>query len=126
MRISVCGGKLQEGVYLSSKESIAPTRTGTRSPTEITNKIYELGLEKHLDRADILEDNIPKFYSILWGHCTEALEQGLCGHDYFEGKYISFDTKSLLHQIKLTTQGIKDEGNGETVLFVECSIKLVF
>ena len=61
-----------EDADLSSKEPIAPTGNGTRDPTEITKKRYELELEKHLDRADILEDNITKLYSPLWEKCTEA------------------------------------------------------
>ena len=51
-----------EDLDLSIKEPIAPTGTVTRAPTEI------LELKKHLDRADILEDNIKKLYSLLWGH----------------------------------------------------------
>ena len=35
-----------EDVDISSKEPISPTGTGTRSPTEITKKRYELELEK--------------------------------------------------------------------------------
>ena len=44
-----------DDVDLSSKELLEPTGTVTRAPTEITKKIYESELEKHLDRADILE-----------------------------------------------------------------------
>ena len=62
-----------------------------------------------MDGADILEDNITRLYSLLWGKCTETLQQGLCGHEDFEDKDISFYSKWLLHQIKLTTQGIKEE-----------------
>ena len=98
-----------EDVDLKSKEPISPKVTGTRAPIELTKKIYELKLEKNMDRADILEYNITKLFSLLWGHCTEALHQGLRGHEDFEDNDISFYAKWLLHQIKLTTQGIKEE-----------------
>ena len=98
--------KLEE-VDLSSKKLIAPTGSRTRSPTEIAKEIYELELEKHFDKSYILEDNITKLYSLIRGQYNEALQQGLRGHEYFEDKDISFDAKWLLHQIKLTTQGIK-------------------
>ena len=35
------------------------------SPTKISKKIYELELEKHLDKEDILEDSMKKLYSLL-------------------------------------------------------------
>ena len=49
----------------SSKKPTAPTGTGTRAPTEISKKRYELELEKHLNREYILEDNITNIYSLL-------------------------------------------------------------
>ena len=60
-----------------------------------------------MDRADILEYNITKLYSLLWGQLTEALQQGLCVHEDSEDKDISFEVKWLLHKIKITTLGIK-------------------
>ena len=57
---------------------------------------------------DILEDYITKLYSLLWVQFTGALQQGLRGNEYFEDKYIIFDSKWLMHQIKLTAQGIKE------------------
>ena len=44
-----------EDVDLSSKETISTPGTGTRYPTEITKKRYELELKIHLNMADILE-----------------------------------------------------------------------
>ena len=67
-----------------------------------------------MDRVEILEDNITKLYSLLLGQCPEALWQGLRGHEYFEDKNISFDVNWLLNQIKLTTQGIKEERHSNT------------
>ena len=61
-----------------------------------------------MDRSDILEDNMKNLYSILWGKFTEALLQGLCGHEDFDEKYIDLDAKWLLKQTKLTTQGMKE------------------
>ena len=62
-----------------------------------------------MDRADILDDNIKMLYSLLWVQYTEELQQGLCRHEDFEGKDISFDVKWILHQINLTTRGIIEE-----------------
>ena len=62
-----------------------------------------------MDRTYILEDNMTKLYPLLWGQCTEALQQGLCGNGHFEYKDISFDAKWLLKKIKATNQGIKEE-----------------
>ena len=62
-----------------------------------------------MDRADILGDNMVKLYYLLWGQCTEALQQGLRGHEYLEDKSTSFDSKCILKQIKVKTQGIKEE-----------------
>ena len=45
--------KLEE-VDLSSKEPTAPTGTRNRAPTELSKKRYELELEIHLDKVDIL------------------------------------------------------------------------
>ena len=59
-----------------------------------------------MDRSDILEDNMKNLYSILWGKFTEALLQGLCGHEDFEEKDIIFDAKWLLKQIKVTIEVI--------------------
>ena len=67
-----------------------------------------------MDRADTLEDNMTKLYSLLWGQCTEALQQGLHGHEYFEENDTRFDAKWLLKQIKMKTQGIKKEKNSNT------------
>ena len=64
-------------------------------------------MEKHLDRSDILEDNMTKLFSLLWLQFNEALQQSLLGHEYFEYKDISFDSKWLLYLIKVTTQWIK-------------------
>ena len=64
-------------------------------------------MEKHLDRSDILEDNMTKLFSLLWLQFNEALQQGLLGHEYFEYKDISFDSKWILSHIKVKTQGIK-------------------
>ena len=64
-----------------------------------------------MDREDILEENTKNINSLLWGQCTEALHQGLRGNEYFEDKYIKFYAKWTLNQIKLTTQGIKEERN---------------
>ena len=47
--------------------------------------------------------------SLLWEQCTEELEQGMNGHKDFEDIEISFDGKWLLKQIKVTTQGIKED-----------------
>ena len=66
-------------------------------------------MEKHLDRADILEDNMTNIYYLLLGQCNEALQHGLSVHGYFEYKYISFDAKCLLKQIKVKIKGIKQE-----------------
>ena len=55
-----------DDVDLSSKEPTAPTGTRNKVPTEIYKKIYELELKKHLDRADILEDNMTNLYSLIW------------------------------------------------------------
>ena len=54
-----------EDVDLSSKEPTTPTGPRKRAPTEIAKKRYEFELEKDLDRADILEDNITKLYSLF-------------------------------------------------------------
>ena len=59
-----------------------------------------------------------KLYSLLWGKCIEALQQGLSGHEDFEDKYISFDAKWLLHQIKLKTQGIKEQRHSHLYEYV--------
>ena len=53
-----------KGVDLSSKYPTAPTITGNKGTTEISKKIYELELGKHLDRAYILEDHT-KLYSLF-------------------------------------------------------------
>ena len=60
-------------------------------------------------RADTLEFNTTDLYYLLWGQCTESLQQGLHGNGYFEEKYTSFDTKCLLKKIKVRTQRIKEE-----------------
>ena len=62
-----------------------------------------------MDREDILEDNMTKLYSILWGQCTEALQQGLGAHEYLEENDISFDANWILNQIDVKNQGIKEE-----------------
>ena len=72
-----------EDVYISSKGTTSLTGTGTKGPTEIAEKIYGLELEKHLDRADTLEDNMTNIYYLLWGQCNESLQQSLCEHKYF-------------------------------------------
>ena len=48
-------------------------------------------------------------YSILWGQCTEALNQGLRENEYFEDKDMRFDSKWLLNKNNVTNQGIKEE-----------------
>ena len=70
--------------YISRKEPTTHTGPGTKGPTEIPKKRYELELEKHLDMSYTLGDNIKNIYSILWGQSTEALQQGLCRIEYFE------------------------------------------
>ena len=67
-----------------------------------------------MDRADILEDNMKDIHSLIWKHCTEALQQGLHGNAYLEGKYISFDAKWLLNKINVTYQVIKAERHSDS------------
>ena len=58
--------KLEE-FDLSSKEPTETTGPGKKDPTEIAKKRYKLEQKKHLDMADILEDNMTKLNSLLYG-----------------------------------------------------------
>ena len=62
-----------------------------------------------MDREDILEANMTNIYSLIWGQCTEALQQGMLGHEYLEYKDMSFDANWILKKINVTAEGIKYE-----------------
>ena len=84
------------------------------APTETAKKRYELELKNtwigKISWKTILQSFNP-YSGDSRDQCTEALQQGLRGHEYFEEKDISFGAKCLLKQIKVTTQGIKEENH---------------
>ena len=62
-----------------------------------------------MNRADTLEYNKAKIYSLLCGQFTEASQQGLCRNEAFEDNDIILYDRWILKQIKVTNQGIKEE-----------------
>ena len=106
-------GKLED-VELSRKEPGPPTGPGSKGASDIAKKRHEVQLEKIFDRINTLEDNMTNLYSLVWGQCADALQQGLCGHAGFEKKDIELDAKWSLKQIKLMMQGIKEEKQSNT------------
>ena len=67
-----------------------------------------------------------KLYPLLWGQCTEALQQVLRGHEYFEENDIRFNANWLLNQIKVKNQGIKEERHSNPYASVHKWIKYFF
>ena len=70
---------------------------------------YTRLIKKHVDSIDTFEDKMTKLYSPFWGQCTNTLKVSLLGHEDFNKNEIESDVKWLLNQIKLITQGIKEE-----------------
>ena len=62
-----------------------------------------------MDTINTLEDKMTKLYFLFWGQCTDALQASLLGYEDFDENDVESDVKWLLNQIKLMTQGIKEE-----------------
>ena len=82
---------------LDEEERPAPTGYGSEegvseAPSKRQMKKYDIQLKRFLERFNFLDDNTKALFPLVWGQCTQALQQAIEGNDDFRKKKLKFDS----------------------------------
>ena len=80
-----------------------------KSTDEVDIIIFNKQVDLYVKRADILESNLRKAYSLVWGQCTESMKnklEALSTFAYFNGSY---DVLTLVKEIRDITYKFEDQ-----------------
>ena len=64
-----------------------------------------------MKRSCILQNNLPKLYGLMWGHCTPGLQSELQGDPSYKEKSKDYDCLWLAETLKLNSSGIAHTSN---------------
>lgn len=97
------GGDMQiavENLELPSIE-IPTDPPDDASKTEL--RIWEKGVDEHVRRINYLKENVKTLYSLIWGQCTDIMQQKVEAMEDFEVMSAAGDGMLLLKAIKNIT-----------------------
>ncbi len=72
---------------------------------------YNIELKNHIQREEILADNIFKLFSLIWGQLTKALQGRIKKEKDYDEKSTDYDTLWLLHQVKKHSANVDHTDN---------------
>ena len=68
-------------------------------------------LERHIERVSDLDDNKASLYGVIWGQCTNALQEVIKTDENYFSFAADFDCVWLLKKCKKISAGIDERGN---------------
>ena len=101
--------------------------TDTEKDSEVMRWMKQEQVKTHIKRLTNLDGNKEKMYSIVWGQCSNALQEVIKTDDDFIQKDADFDCIWLLQKCKMAAAGVNDKANKHATLFQSilhfCTIK---
>jgi Reverse transcriptase (RNA-dependent DNA polymerase) len=74
----------------------------------VKKKIWDEQVKKYVERLEKLEDNLKAIYAVIWGQCSENMQNKIKSIDDFEEKNKSCDCVWLLQSIRKVTYNFED------------------
>jgi hypothetical protein len=101
--------------------------TNDEQRSEVMRWMKQEQVKTHIKRLTNLDGNKEKMYSIVWGQCSNALQEVIKTDDAFAQKDADFDCIWLLQKCKMAAAGVNDKANKHATLFQSilhfCTIK---
>ena len=88
-------------IYMSKYPPVGATWT--------ENRIWEKKVNKHVKRTAYLKDNISTLYSLVWGQCTNIVQQRVEAMDTFGQMSTTGDGLMLLRATKDITYNLQSQ-----------------
>ncbi len=105
------GGDIRGAIEKGELPTIAKPRDPPTKTTKTDQRIWEKQVDQYVKRSGILEENVRKAYSLIYGQCTEALRAKLEAHPDFKAASTAYNALDLLGAIKASMFSFQAQKN---------------